>query len=139
MNITSGLTLDNLDSLETITFPSLLQVGSGVHVYTMISLESMTFSNVTSVGSIILYNSRVLRTLLMPQLVNVTGSITLSHMYQMTGTALSAAWPNLQMIGDLFYMLYVPWSGNVDARTPLTLPQLTSVGSWYFQNSYVWP
>ena len=83
----------------------------------MISLETLSFPNLTSAGSIILYNHRNLNSLLMPELTNVTGSVSLSYLYQMTGTSLSAAFPNLQVIGECKL-----WSALAQ---PLPLP-----GSW---------
>jgi hypothetical protein len=57
VNITSGFTMDFLDSLETATFTNLTTVASGIHIYTMIGMEVLSFPSLQTAGSITLYVS----------------------------------------------------------------------------------
>mmetsp|Transcript_31795 Transcript_31795/g.95555 ORF Transcript_31795/g.95555 Transcript_31795/m.95555 type:complete len:1899 (+) Transcript_31795:340-6036(+) len=135
--VSGGVVVDNCGGLTQIEMPALATVGGGVRLFSLARLRSVAMPELTSIGGLLyLYNMHAVLAVDFESLRSVNASLYLQYMRHLSGDDISNGFPNLEAVNGTLFMRYVSMSGP-QRGSPITLPQLRSVGAWFMQQLYV--
>lgn len=102
-------------NIRVLSAPNLVSIGGGLTIASCSRLRALGFGNLTTVG----------------------GALSITNMGYLTGSAISAGFPELQTVGGQVNLYAVSRSGTASTSGSLTFPELTTVGSWSLRTSAV--
>lgn len=135
VNISTGVSVENMPALTDMSIPSVTSIGGGMRITNNTQLLAISLPNVTSIsGDMYVFSNARVMTTSFSSLIAVNGSLTMQSVAGLSASGISVGFPNLQCVGAQFTLLTFSWSGST-ALSSLILTRLQSVGALYLRQT----